>query len=572
MTIPFRRSRRGHGTDEPGTRADAQFLARLQEIETAGGGRRDVSGAHDRVWRRLVDEHPALSQTTARSPHSIPIAAGIAARLPHRAGGPIDRRAPGGWRVAMDVAAVAVLVIGLLLSARGVGIMPNGGNPNPMMTQSVAAATPTRPVATNQAGTNWQPGPGPRVTPVIDPTGGTAFAIASDDDLIYTVDARGVDESQIPAIGSTSSSGTVVSAWMRRPFGQQWRVEIAGDPVDVSVIGSAVVVITSDADQRSAITMLETDTGDTRWRANSPVRIASVSGNDDIVVAGDSASFQALDAQTGAERWTARSPVTVTSGPVVAGEQVIYTTAPGNVETLAAASGEPLWTVDTGDLAITSPPVISADTAYVIRADLRLFALDRETGAERWSTALGRAGLPPVTFSGSPHQAPTNDVGQSSPFVYDATPPVMALSGDRLIVGFTWSDGDPEASANAGTPLAFASRRYDLVSLDARTGTQQWRQDAITSGLPPESLDRSPGTILVDGDQIYSVGYATAWARSLLDGRPSWTITLSGTAVNQPVVIDGEIYVVLSQQLSVLREPGGMVGTATPDATPMARS
>ena len=169
MTLPFRRQYDDQ-TLRPSDRADDLVIARLRAMDDTGGpNAAEVAMARGRVWQRLVAEHPSLltRPTAVRTRHPGPAASGIAsptvAHLPLPV--PIGRRAQGGWRAAIDVAVVAVLVIGLVLSARGVGLMPSSGNPNPLVTQSVVASTPTHVATPDETATNRALGPGTQAAP-----------------------------------------------------------------------------------------------------------------------------------------------------------------------------------------------------------------------------------------------------------------------------------------------------------------------------------------------------------------------------------------------------------------------
>ncbi len=169
MTLPLRRQ---HDDQAPGPsdRADEQVIARLRGMDDTGGpSASDVAMARGRVWQRLVAEHPSLltRPTAVRTRHPGPAASGIASRPGShlRWPVPIGRQAQGGWRAAIDVAVVAVLVIGLVLGARGVGVMPSVGDPYPLATQSLVASTPTDVATPEEAMTIRDPGPGTQAAP-----------------------------------------------------------------------------------------------------------------------------------------------------------------------------------------------------------------------------------------------------------------------------------------------------------------------------------------------------------------------------------------------------------------------
>jgi outer membrane protein assembly factor BamB len=85
-----------------------------------------------------------------------------------------------------------------------------------------------------------------------------------------------------------------------------------------------------------------------------------------------------LDAATGALKWAAGAG-SVRVQPAVAGGVVFTGAQDGTVMAFAAAGcGQPfcgpLWTVDTGDAAITGAPAVNQGRLYVGTADDRLLA------------------------------------------------------------------------------------------------------------------------------------------------------------------------------------------------------
>ncbi len=575
MTIPFR-----HGRDEQSTSSagltEGQIMARLQALDSEARSGDQAFLARGRVWERLVSEHPSLGQTaaTVQVRRPAPAANCVTASPVRRSPMPIGRRSAGGWRAAMDVAAVAALVIGLVLGARGVGIMPRGGNPNPMMTQSVAAAPATEAVTPNEAGTNRQPGPGPQMMPIAEWTGEYASAVEFGNNRLYATDLSSTqpqpDLTGTPAATTTSP----VTAYDIDPLTSAWTTSVAGSTQDLSVSGDSVTVLTyDDSRTTTGVISLDASSGGIQWSVELPRFGFGLQSNDRtvlLVTFGETEhalTLQALDSQTGGTRWSRDIPASTLLQPVLADTQIAYGTETGSVHLLDAASGKDIWVADTGTTGIAAAPIIGSDAVYVITGDLVMYAFDRQSGDHRWGTGVGAPGVPPLTWYGPPDE-PVFD-GEQAPLVHTGSEPMLALAGDQVIVQFIWSSDELNALADWSVPLPFESLRYDLVALDPVTGHQNWRQDAV-SQPGGKQQGRNASQPVVDGEQIYLTTDDATAARSLEDGHLIWQTGLPFPTFSSPIVVDGEMYLVSTTVLSVLHEPVSMPSTATPAATPVS--
>ncbi len=136
------------------------------------------------------------------------------------------------------------------------------------------------------------------------------------------------------------------------------------------------------------------------------------------------------------------------SGPVVAGERLVFVHRLENVEVVAcldAATGKEQWHFDYPtayvddfgfDEGPRSTPVIAGERVYTLGAEGRLHCLDLRTGAKAWSRALA------------------TDYGVRKSYFGVGTSPVV--EGDLLLV-------------NVGGPNA------GIVGLDRETGKEIWR-------------------------------------------------------------------------------------------------
>lgn len=221
----------------------------------------------------------------------------------------------------------------------------------------------------------------------------------------------------------------------------------------------------------------------------------------------------------------------------------VYAAAPGRA--LAGLQ----WRVATGGDVISSPAVANG-VVYVGSGDGRLYALDRTTGAERWSydaksavassPAVGGGLVYFATRDGRVHAV---DARSGARRWRVETGPVMAWpwgheSGDLYLSSPAYLDGVVVVGAGDG----------GVYALDARTGRRRWR-------APTEGRVRSSPAIA--GGRVY-VGSADGrvYAFDLATGARRWRYDTEGTTLDSrkfgydrrtvqssPAVAGGTVYV-----------------------------
>ena len=102
------------------------------------------------------------------------------------------------------------------------------------------------------------------------------------------------------------------------------------------------------ADTKGHYAMLESKTGDLRWRGSTfgPITASPTLDRAFIVIASEDQSLYSFVATTGRERWSRfRSEVRLTETPIVI-DNVIYLPEPGvGMTAIDANTGDPLWTI-----------------------------------------------------------------------------------------------------------------------------------------------------------------------------------------------------------------------------------
>ncbi len=182
--------------------------------------------------------------------------------------------------------------------------------------------------------------------------------------------------------------------------------------------------------------------------------------------------------------------------PWVEEQRIYLANQAGRVEVRDAASGAPVWQVDTG-LQLTGGPGVGDGLVLVGSSDGDLLALDAETGEERWRAAVSSEVLSVPRAAEGVAVVHTvdgklfgfDDGDGSQIWLYDRSVPVLSLHGSSSPV---ISDGMVIAG--------FASGK--LVALDLNSGDLLW-EVAITTPSGRSELERM---VDIDGDPLVMDG------------------------------------------------------------------
>lgn len=245
---------------------------------------------------------------------------------------------------------------------------------------------------------------------------------------------------------------------------------------------------------------------------------------------------RALYAATGEELWTDRFTGRAPGHAYVDG--TLYVAGHG-VRALSAASGEVRWTfrperpntedgeTDGGPLPLYAAPAAVEGTVFVPGGigDAALCALDASEGSVRWRTELEGDGL-----------SKTPAVGPDAVYVPDGTRRLLAL--DRATGAIRWTVEDFDAQVR--TPAVAGDRLYVGTGNHVRSltldGETVWRSNAIATS----------GSIAVDGERVYASAENTLTAVDVDGGDQVWTAggdVPRTLALGPPAVDDGAVYV-----------------------------
>lgn len=271
---------------------------------------------------------------------------------------------------------------------------------------------------------------------------------------------------------------------------ERWRFA-AGRAITSSpaVAGGLVYVGSRDG----AYVAVDAATGVRRWRVetgpDAPLAWGFESG--DVYTAsptlagglallgGSDGQLWAVDAASGAMRWRFRTGGRVRSSPAVAGARVYVGSMDGTLYALELASGRLVWrfdteghTLDSGKFGfdrrtIQSSPAVVGGMVFVGSRDGHLYAVDAETGRQRWTTdhEMSWVNSSPavaggLVFAGSSDNRFVQAVDAAS------GKERWRIPTERLV----WS-----SPAVAGDFVYVGDASGTLYALDRATGTERWR-------------------------------------------------------------------------------------------------
>jgi outer membrane protein assembly factor BamB len=275
-----------------------------------------------------------------------------------------------------------------------------------------------------------------------------------------------------------------------------------------------------------------------KWRTKVPGPVWAGLERDQrtgmLFVGTDAGTLHALD-EAGKQRWQFETRKPIKARPAAIGEAVYVASDSGFLYKLDVRSGREAWRarIDAGsparipvDQAKTrwdrygSSVVADAERVYVASRDNHLYALDLESGKERWRFA-------------------SKDMATATPALY--ADGVLFASFDGTIYALDADSGKPRWQYDARQPISgdllvdaervFAgSRSYDLIALDAHNGKELWKHYYWFSWIesPP----------VIHGEVVYT-GSSDATAVYAIDARSGarrWKTPVPGWAWARPTV------------------------------------
>lgn len=250
----------------------------------------------------------------------------------------------------------------------------------------------------------------------------------------------------------------------------------------------------------------------------------------------------ALDARTGAVRWR----FTVAGGPAgldlpegnVLGVGGLVVVPAWDLYGLDRGTGQVRWTFAPADQYPAASSAASDGAVIYTPGATALFAVDAQTGAQRWRADLGERPFAPVVANGVVYVGGRGGIRGSDVLGAGHVFAIRAADGEVLWkvpvpdqAGGPWQGGVNRSGAVAGDVLVIASTNGSVYGIERATGEVRWRRQG--SG-PYESGVAMVGGVAVAADlsgEIVGLDPATGALR--------WRATTGGSSVTQQVTSDG---------------------------------
>ncbi|WP_276271671.1 PQQ-binding-like beta-propeller repeat protein [Haloarcula litorea] len=287
--------------------------------------------------------------------------------------------------------------------------------------------------------------------------------------------------------GADRNDGSAVYACDAETGTRLW--ETAGYEGDGAAAVADGVVVVPDYGSVHAHRL---DDGADQWLVEVDEYSSAVTVTDGVAHVGDSGgTLHAVDVRDGRRRWrwTAETDVTLDNFvPAVDGDRVYFTGFDGPLFAVSRGDGTLSWQFDSASTIHT--PAVRDGTVYAADRGRSLYALDADTGDERWA-----ASLPGPSYA--------------APAVDDAG--IYAVAEDHVVaVGPDGSDrwrrslagAGSEAPVVAGESLLVPAGQF-LVALDATSGAEQWRFRALDRVSSPAVVGNR--VLVTAGNRLYAI-------------------------------------------------------------------
>jgi glycosidase/outer membrane protein assembly factor BamB len=271
--------------------------------------------------------------------------------------------------------------------------------------------------------------------------------------------------------------------------------------------------------------------------------------------------------------WVFRTGGEVFSSPVLSpdGSAVYFGGTDWNVYAVDTATGDLLWTFETGDQVIASP-ALTDGTVYVGSTDGRFYALDASDGSVRWQTPLGVMISSPAVADGAVYTAAFTPDMQTG----EMNGQVVALDAVTGVIRWQYEiPGVVISSPDVAAGVVYAGSAQGMLALDVSTGELLWQNDFGPTQSSPAyhdgrvyigdedghvlALDAATGaevwrfedkgpfiaTPRIHGDRVYTSGGLDGHILALdaATGEEIWRLATTEPTVSSPLLVDGVLYV-----------------------------
>ena len=300
------------------------------------------------------------------------------------------------------------------------------------------------------------------------------------------------------------------------------------------------------------VVALDAASGEVKWKYSDEGAkfFANPTVDDGTLYIGDyEGRMHAVNLETGEPKWkyepdreniigpiSLRPKDRVISGVAVDSERVYFGLGSRNVVAVSRETAEEAWVFET-DHGVWATPVYVPEnghgpaTLYVVSLDHYFYAIDPETGEERWSLDLGGAAPGNVLYDETLHRV----------YVGTFRSELLAIDlAEQKIVarfetdGWLWGKPTLEIQEDGTEVLYFGDLNGNLyaVKITGDSFEQLWARE-----IAKESIRATP--LLTDGLVIVGSRDKRVYAVSKEDGSSQWEDNADGEALTELVLVPG---------------------------------
>ncbi len=296
------------------------------------------------------------------------------------------------------------------------------------------------------------------------------------------------------------------------------------------------------ASRNGVVSAFDPETGERLWETELEVPLSAGpgAGNDRVAVASSDGFVICLDAEDGRELWRADIAGESLAKPLIRDNTVVVYTIDGKLRALSAFNGTERWalqqTLPPLTLRGASAPVIVGTTVIAGFDNGRVIASGLIDGESRWEVVLappsGRSDLERLADVDGTMAVVGQDLYATG---YHGRMAALATESGQTL----WSR---EISTHVGLG-ADADNLYvvadtdELIAMTRESGTEVWRQDALTRRIPTAPVPFEETVVVGDFE-----GYVHFFSKS--DGAPVARVRVGKSMLsNAPVVIGERLFV-----------------------------
>ena len=267
------------------------------------------------------------------------------------------------------------------------------------------------------------------------------------------------------------------------------------------------------------------------------------------------------------------------STPAISGAVAYFGTREGYLIALDLLTRQPKWSFDLGGYPVRASPAIANRTVFIANG-FSVFAIDADTGLQRWKFTMDYAGeSSPTVADGVVYVASKEnhlyaiDAASGEQIWFFKTDGLLfgspSVTDDQVIIGgddgdlfaidrehghldwkLTLDSGIYSTPALADGRVFVTTKNKTTVAVDLKTGDELWSYPVGGSASPAVA----DGVVYIGSDDgaIYAIDAATG-------GAPLWLFATGSTGVRSPIVAGDEVFFASGATVSSLNRETGEV-------------